>query len=151
VSQFDRLIAPLVARLNMMIARGVLRGTSDANGIQTMQVSLMAGEVADSVERFQSYGVSAVPPPGGDALVAFVGGNRDHGVVVAVNDRTSRPKSLRGGEVELYNDQNVSVLLTGDGDLKIRARRIEIVADETIEMTAGESITLKAPAVDINP
>ena len=140
----DRRLAQLIRRLDMTLARGELLATVDSGGIQTMQVGLLAGEVADRVERFQSYGLSAVPPPGGDVLVAFVQGNRDHGVVVAVNDRGSRPRSRALGETELYNDQNVSILLDREGDLRIRARRIIIEADETIEVTAGERIALSA-------
>jgi len=144
VSVEDRRLAQLIRRLDMTLARGELLATVDSGGIQTMQVGLLAGEVADRVERFQSYGLSAVPPPGGDVLVAFVQGNRDHCVVVAVNDRGSRPRSRALGETELYNDQNVSILLDREGDLRIRARRIIIEADETIEVTAGERIALSA-------
>src|ERR1700739_272294 len=97
----DRILAPLLRRLDMMISRGVLRATSDGEGVQTMQVGLLEDEVADSVERFQTYGLSSVPPNGGDALVCFVQGNRDHGVVLSVNDRGSRPRGLNAGEVIL--------------------------------------------------
>jgi phage baseplate assembly protein V len=144
MSALDRQLAPLVRRLNMMLARGVLRAVADAGGIQVMQVGLLAGEVADGVERFQSYGMSSVPPAGGDTLVAFLGGNRDHGVVVAVNDRGSRPTGLNSGEVILYNDQNASVLLTNEGDLVIKARRVIIEAEETIEATATTDATITA-------
>jgi phage baseplate assembly protein V len=144
MSQLDRELAPLIRRLNMMLARGVLRAVSDAGGIQTMQVGLLAGEVADGVERFQTYGLSSVPPAGGDTLVAFLGGNRDHGVVVAVNDRGSRPAGLSSGEVILYNDQNVTLKLTAEGDLVIKARKVIIEADETIEATAGTEATVTA-------
>ena len=151
MSADDRRAAQLIRRLDMMLARGVLRATVDSGGIQTMQVGLLAGEVADRVERFQSYGLSSVPPAGGDVLVAFVQGNRDHGVVLAVNDRGSRPRGRSLGETELYNDQNVSILLDREGDLRIRARRIIIEADETIEVTAGERIVLNAgQQIDFN-
>jgi phage baseplate assembly protein V len=148
---FDREMAPILRRIDMMLSRGVLRATTDSEGVQTMQMTGLEGEVIDDVERFQSYGVSSVPPPGGDALIGFVSGNRDHGVVLAVNDRTSRPKGIGPGEVVLYNDQNVLLLLDKDGDLRIRARRIVIEADETIDVKAGEKITLVAPEVNINP
>lgn len=138
----DRRLAPFIRRLNMMISRGALEGTSDDGDIQTMQVALLADETADDVERIQTYGLSTNPPAGGDALVAFVGGNRDHGVVLAVNDRGSRPKGLKSGEVVLYNDQDVRVSLTTDGDLKIATKR-------HVEIEATEEITIKAKTMAI--
>jgi phage baseplate assembly protein V len=138
----DRRLAPFIRRINMMISRGALEGTADDGDIQTMQVALLADETADDVERIQTYGLSTNPPNGGDALVAFVGGNRDHGVVLAVNDRGSRPKGLKSGEVVLYNDQDVRVSLTTDGDLKIATRR-------HVEIEATEEITIKAKTMAI--
>lgn len=148
----NRQFAQLANRLNMMLARGVLVATTDEGGIQTMQMALLEGELADDVERFQNYGVSAVPPPGGDALIAFVSGNRDHGVCLAVNDRASRPTSLKPGEVVLYNDKDCFVSLNTDGDVEIEgARNIKIKGGEVVEIEAGQRITLKAPNVEINP
>ncbi len=153
----DRILAPLLRRLDMMISRGVLRATSDGEGVQTMQVGLLEDEVADSVERFQTYGLSSVPPNGGDALVCFVQGNRDHGVVLSVNDRGSRPRSLKGGEVILYNNQDVTVLLNADGDLVARAKRnITVETEEEITITAKkltitieDEIAIEAPTIRI--
>jgi phage baseplate assembly protein V len=153
----DRILAPILHRIDMMISRGVLRATSDRGGVQTMQLGLLEGEVADDVERFQSYGVSSVPPNGGDALVAFISGNRDHGVVLAVNDRGSRPKDQKAGEVILYNDKDVRVALTTDGDLVIGTKRhitLECEEDITIKsktmaIEVEETISIKAKALEI--
>jgi phage baseplate assembly protein V len=147
----DRILAPLLRRLDMMISRGVLRATSDGEGVQTMQVGLLEDEVADSVERFQTYGLSSVPPNGGDALVCFVQGNRDHGVVVSVNDRGSRPRGLNAGEVILYNDHNVSLRLTNEGKLLIEAEdEITVKAKKlTITITIEDEISIEAPTIKI--
>ena len=156
----DRILAPVFRRLDMMLSRGVLRGTTDDEGIQRMQLGLLEDETADRVERIQTYGLSAVPPEGGDALVAFIQGNRDHGVVLAVNDRASRPKDLKSGEVCLYSEHGVTLLLNEDGDLVIKTARhltveveedITVKAKKTITIEADEKITLKAPEVEINP
>jgi phage baseplate assembly protein V len=144
MSALDRELAPLIRRLGMMLARGELTAVNDAGGIQQMQVGLLAGETADAVERFQNYGLSSSPPAGGDALVCFLGGNRDHGVVVAVNDRGSRPTGLASGEVVLYNNQNVSLRLTAEGDLIIKARRVIIEAEQSIEASATTDATITA-------
>jgi phage baseplate assembly protein V len=145
----ERILAPILRRLDMMLARGVLRGTSDENGIQTMQMGLLEDETADQVERFQTYGLSAVPPNGGDALVAFLQGNRDHGVVLAVNDRGSRPKGLKGGEVCLYNNAGVTALLNADGDLVIRTRRHVIIEAEDEITIKAQKLTIEVPEIAI--
>ena len=144
MSATDRMLAPVFARLNMMAARGTVLAVDDAGGGQTMQLGLLAGETADGVERFQSYGVSSVPAAGSEVLVVFLGGNRDHGIVAAVNDRGVRPAGLRNGEVILYNDANVSLLLNADGELVIRAKRAIIEIEEDIAITAGQPVTVDA-------
>jgi phage baseplate assembly protein V len=156
----DRLLAPVFRRLDMMISRGVLRATADENGVQTMQLGLLEDEVADEVERIQSYGLSAVPPNGGDALVAFISGNRDHGMVLAVNDRTSRPREQKPGEVTLYNDKKASIKLDEDGNMVITVGEddgkmtIKVNDEITIEakkltIKIEDEITIECPTIKI--
>jgi phage baseplate assembly protein V len=145
----DRILAPLLRRLDMMISRGVLRATSDGEGVQTMQIGLLEDEVADQVERFQTYGLSSVPPNGGDALVCFVQGNRDHGVVLSVNDRGSRPRGLNAGEVILYNDHNVSLRLTNEGKLLIDAEEEITIKAKKLTIAIEDEISIEAPTIKI--
>src|SRR5215467_10350162 len=156
-SAADRTLAPVFRRLDNIVARGVLRGTVDEKGVQTMQASLLEGETADELDRVQTYGISSHPPTGGDAVILFVQGNRDDGIVISVNDRESRPKDLKAGEVILYNDKGVSVLLNEEGDLVVKAERhITVEAKEditikakTITLEGEDKITIKAPEVEI--
>ena len=76
-----------------MISRAVLSAISDGAGIQLVQVKLLEGEVRDGVERFQNYGFTSVPLPGAEGIMACVSGNRDHGVIVAMDDRRYRIKN----------------------------------------------------------
>lgn len=149
MSRADREVAQLERRLDMMVARGVLAGTTDSAGIQTMQASLLRGETADGLQRFQSYGVSSMPPPGSDVLAVFISGNRDHGVIVAVNDRATRPKGLRQGETVLYSSSDCTVLLNADNDVLIRARRVIIEAEETVEIDAPQQVTIRTPLLRV--
>jgi len=157
--QDNRDLAQLRQRIDMMLARGALVATNDTGGIQVHQVALLEGELADDVERFQSYGLSAVPPAGGDTLVAFLAGNRDHGVCVAINDRASRPKNLKLGEVVLYNDQHCTVLLDADGkitvtaeeDISVKGRNVYVEAIEGVVVTAAQEVLIDAGArIDLN-
>lgn len=160
MAQFeDRLLAPVFRRLDNMMARGVLRGTRDGGGVQDMQVSLLEGETTDRVERVQVYGLSSVPPPGGDAVVMFLQGNRDHGMVLSVNDRESRPRNLNVGEVVLYNNQNTKITLSQEGTITTSTENATVTmtrdGDVTIEgaknlsVKGGDGMALEAPNITI--
>lgn len=131
----DQMIAPLQRRIQMMLARAVIAGVNDAAQAQEHQLDLLAEETHDGVEHFQGYGISSVAPAGLEALVAFVGGLRSHGVVIGVADRKYRLKSLQSGEVALYDDQGQYVLLGRDRitihtdkDVRIEADKVEVIA-----------------------
>lgn len=111
----DRLVAPLRRRVRLMISRAVLSAVNDAGGIQLVQVKLLAGEVRDGVERMQDYGFTSVPKPGAEGVMACVSGDRDHGIVVVMDDRRYRLKWLASGEVALYDDLGHIIHLTRTG------------------------------------
>jgi len=102
-------------RVQMMVARCVLTLIDDSKGRQELQVSLLAGEAADGVEHFQSYGYSSVPFPDSEGVYLSIGGDRNNGVVIATGDRRYRLKNLLPGEVALYDDQGQTIHLTRDG------------------------------------
>lgn len=111
----DRLMAPMKRRILLMIGRAVVRLVNDGMKMQTLQISLLDGEVRANVERFQNYGFTSHPKPGAEAIAASVMGNRDHCVVLAVDDRRYRLQGLEAGEVALYDDLGQKVHLTRTG------------------------------------
>lgn len=138
-------------RVRMMLARAIVSLVDDAAQAQALQVELLEGESQDGVERFQQYGLSAHPHPGAEALVAFVGGLRSHGVVLAVEDRRYRLKGLQQGEVALYDDLGNVVLLgrealtvTAVAKLRVEAPAVEI-ACETATVDASDTVSMTAP------
>lgn len=144
MSAFERQLAQVIRRLDMMVARGASTGVSDGDGMQTMQADMLEGEAIDELERFQSFGISSVPPTGSDVLAVFVGGNRDQGVVLAINDRGSRPTGLQPGETMIYNAAEVTILLNASGELVIKPKtKVIIEAPETVEITAPDGVTIK--------
>jgi phage baseplate assembly protein V len=145
----DRLLAPVLRRLDNMTARGTLKTTVDDQGIQKMQLGVLEGEIVDQVERIQSYGLSSVPPDGGDAVVMFLQGNRDHGMVIAVNDRQSRPKGLKTGEVVLYNNHDVLVTLTADGHLQLKSPEDFTLESKNGSIKLGDALTIEAPNITL--
>lgn len=110
-----KLIAPLKRRVLLMIGRAIIQLVDDSGGIQVVQLVALDGEILDRVERFQEYGFTSVPHPGAEGALTAVGGDRSHGLLVAVEDRRYRLKGLAGGEVAIYDDQDQKVHLTRGG------------------------------------
>lgn len=135
----DKVLGPLVRRIRLALGRGIIRLVADGAGIQTVQLDLMANETRSKVERFQEYGFTSVPLAGAEAAVIFMGGNRDHGIVVAVDDRRYRLKALAAGEVALYTDE-------GDKIHFKRGNTIEITTDNLV-VNAAEGVTFNTPLV----
>lgn len=104
-SYVTRMMQPLQRRVMLMVGRAVLRAVNDDAKLQALKIELLADEVKDGTERFQEYGFTSHPHDGAEAVTVFMGGNRDHGLVIAVDDRRYRLKSLKQGEVALYTDE----------------------------------------------
>lgn len=113
--QLARALAPLKHRLQLMIGRAVIHTINDSSQLQTLQLGILAGELKEPVERLQEYGFTSHPKPGAEAVVLFHGGNRDHGLVIAVDDVRYRLKQLKAGEVALYDDLGNRIHLARGG------------------------------------
>jgi len=136
---FNQLLGPLRLRVRLMVSRAVLSAISDGNGIQLVQVKLLEGEVRDKVERFQNYGQSSVPLPGAEGVMVCVSGNRDHGIVIAMDDRRYRIKGLQPGEVALYTDEDLlehkhRIIFKRGGEIEVLGKNITIGATETLNL-----------------
>jgi len=115
IALIQKMTEDLRSKVRLMVGRAILLAIGDAGAIQTAQAALLADETHDDMERVQEYGFTSVPLPGAEAVAVFPGGNRDHGLIIAVEDRRYRLRGLAGGEVALYDDQGQKVHLTRDG------------------------------------
>lgn len=118
-----------------MVSRAVVNIVTDSYKRQNLQISLLAGEVAADVERFQNYGHTSVPPVNSEAIVLSVGGKRQHLVAIAVEDKETRLHDLAIGDSALYHMDGHYVLLTKNGDnLKalIVCDEIEVIAQTAL-------------------
>ena len=129
MSDVRALLRGLQHRVMLSVARAVITLVNDTTKMQSLQVSLLRDELRDSIERFQQYGLTANPHPGAEGVVLFVGGNRDHGLCIAVDDRRYRLKGLAQGEVALYTDE---------GD-KIHLKRNNVVEVTTVTFRVNAS------------
>lgn len=128
-----KLMAPLQRRVMLMVGRAVIRAVADGTKMQEVQLSGLAGEVLASVERFQEYGFTSHPHPGAEAAVVFVGGDRSHGLVVAVDDRRYRLVALNQGEVALYDDLGQVVHLKRNG-IRMKGSNIHLVSEGIVRI-----------------
>lgn len=136
---FDRLLLPIRRRLALMVSRAVVTLVSDAAKMQTLQVSILDGETLEGAEHWQSYGFTAVPHAGAEALLLSVGGHRAHSVVVSCGDRRYRLTGLQGGEVAIYTDEKDKIHLK-------RGRKIE-VETMTLTIKAAQSVGYDTPVI----
>lgn len=130
IGTVSKLLQPLKDRVMLMVARGVLKVVNDQGGLQVAQVSLLEDELRDKVERFQNYGYTSNPLPGAEGVAVFVGGNRDHGLLICVDDRRYRITGLKGGEVAIYTDEGDYVHFKRDRHIEMKSLHVLIDAEE---------------------
>lgn len=144
-ANFARSITAMGRRVRLMVDRAVVRIVTDSLGRQNLQVQTLANETNDSVERFQNYGMSSVPPPGSEAIVVAVGGRRSGMVAIAVEDKTARPKGLDPGDVCVYHRDGHTITLKKDGIIEIRGKAVNLVAEESCDIVS-KLINFTGPA-----
>ena len=122
-----------------LFARGVVALGNSASKLQSLQLRLLAGEVKDNMEHLEPYGFTACPKEGAEALAAFMGGDRSHGVVIVVADRRFRIAGLKPGEVAIYTDE---------GD-RIHFKRDRVIDIETVTLNikATDSVNFDTPLI----
>lgn len=138
LDNFNRLLRPLSVRISNLIGRGVVKSADDAQQVQELQVELLTDEVRDEVERFQEYGFTSVPRDGAEVVIAFVGGRRDQGFALGVEDRRYRIKNLSKGEVAVYNDTGAKIVMKANGDVEVTPKAGQKVRLSGDTVVAGD-------------
>lgn len=125
-----RAVEPIRARIRLIVARGILTAPADdSQPCQTIDADLIAGESRTGIQRVQQYGFSSRPPAGAEALILAVGGQRDHLVAVAVDDRDARPRDLQEGECCLWTpDSGKRVHCRANGQVDLGSEPEDFVA-----------------------
>lgn len=122
----ERWITPLKRRVMLMIGKAVLTVIKDSTDLQTVQINLGNDEIIDDVECMQNFGFTSNPEAGAQAIVLFVGGNRDHPVVITADDARYRPKNLDSGDSAMYNSTGTKITLEGNKVIIDSAGDIEL-------------------------
>lgn len=129
IDAINKLTEDMRSKVRLMVGRAILAAVNDAGAIQTAQAKCLADETHDDAERVQEYGFTSVPLAGAEAVMVFPGGNRDHGLIIATDDRRYRKNGLAAGEVALYTDEGDSIVFN-------RGRIVRVVAGTQLEVTA---------------
>lgn len=140
LASLQKVLRPLQVRVANMVARAVVNLVDDSTTLQALQLGVLTEETREGVERVQNYGFTSVPLAGAEAVVLFVGGRREHGLAVAVDDRRHRLTGLAAGEVAVYSESGASVVLKANGDVEVTPASgvVKVVGD-----VVADGISLK--------
>lgn len=127
VEDIKRLVAPLQRRIMNMVSRAKIKLADD----DTAQIVALEDEVRDRLDRVQEVGFASVPEEDDDAVVIYVGGNRDHGVVIAT--RSANRPELEPGETAIYT-KDVVVRIKANKEIHITgAEKLVISCDVEVD------------------
>lgn len=106
----------VVHRVQMTVGRAIIEAVKDNDEIQLVKISGLDGEVQDGIERIQNYGFSSNVPKGGEAVVLYVQGNREDGIVITADHGEYRIKDLQSGETVMYSQHGQTLKQLENGD-----------------------------------
>lgn len=99
------------------IERGTVTISKNDDELRELQVEHQSGEVRQDVEHMEPYGFSSEPytDKKADAITFYTDESHELGFVMCVADRRFRVKSLKTGEVVIYDDKKRHVYLKREG------------------------------------
>lgn len=148
VNFIRRAIQPLRDKIILLAGRIVIASVNDSEKVQQLQISALAGEAMDKVERFQHFGFTSNPPAGTEGIGLALGGNRDNMVVIATENRALRKKELAPGEAAIYTADGTYVHVKMNGQVEIKtAVKVTVDAPDT-EFTGNVKILKKLDVIE---
>jgi phage gp45-like len=139
-------IERLYHRVLAVIGRGKIQLVNDTGPIQTMQIVLNLRETLDGCPRLAEYGFSSFPQDGASAVLAFMGGDRNNGVVIATGDTRYRV-TLQKGECVIHDDQQQVVHIAHGGivvDTGPTGNPITLNTSGSVNINASGSVNVNA-------
>jgi phage baseplate assembly protein V len=150
IDSLNRVLAPIRRRIDNMVARAVVRSSIDSTKLRELQIEILRGELRDRVEHFQEYGFTSRPLDGAEVVGLFVGGSRDHPLIIASEDRRYRIKNLEKGEVALYTDEGDYIHFKRGGNIEVLAgTKVKVTAPD-VEIIASTKVTITSPLVTMS-
>lgn len=139
IIQLNKILEPIRNRVRMIVSRAIVSYIDDTTKMQILQISVLKGEVKDNVERVQNYGFTSHPLKDAEAVALFINGNKDHGLVIAVDDTRYRFKNLPEGGVVVYDYDGNYIKLTKDNGIEIEAPNKDINIKASGEINIGNT------------
>jgi len=137
----------LAGRAYHAFSRITLNKANDDTQWQEASADGFNSDKRDKIEHVQSYGFTSVflprdqqkmsqgaggengEQPGGksaEGIAVHMGGQRNHPVIIAVDDRRHRPRSLKPGESAQYDDQGQMTYLKRDGLYALSPKKVSM-------------------------
>jgi phage baseplate assembly protein V len=147
INAMQRILQPLKARVLLMVGRAIIAAVKDSTSIQEAQLSALKGESLDGVQRIQEFGFTSNPPPGSEAIIVALGGNRENVVIIATDNREVRIKNLASGETAIYTNDGTYIHLKKAGQVEVKAATKLTVDVPDSEFTGNIKVLGKAEVV----
>lgn len=147
------------------IERGTVTISKNDDELRELQVEHQSGEVRQDVEHMEPYGFSSEPytDKKTDAITFYTDESHELGFVMCVADRRFRVKSLKTGEVVIYDDKHRKIHLKREGilidgvddpitittsnDIIANCNNCNITCKSSANVNCGTSATVVAPSI----
>lgn len=137
----------LLRRIQMALSIGRVTAASDSGPIQKLQVQTPL-EVRGDTPRMSDFGFSSGLPVGSDVVVAFLGGDRSSGVIIASNHQSYRQSGLNPGETIIYSQWGQLVKLTKTGiKMDAAGQPVDVINSTVVTIVASEEVIAKTPVL----
>jgi len=142
--QIDSRVRRLMAGIRQTF-RGRLTRVNSTLKVQQVQAKGLAGETLQDAELFQHFGFTSNPPAGTQCIIAPLGGQTSHSVIIATENEKYRVTALASGEVAIYSDEGARVVIKKgrivevDCDIyRVKCKQYEVSAEDyNVEATSG--------------
>lgn len=136
-----KIVAPLHRRIMLQVRLGKVISVNDDDKTQRLQVKMSSGELLDLVRSILPYGFTHFPHKESEGLFVSPGGNSGHMIAVSIGGREYRLKSLKEGEVALFDDIGQVVHLTRTGIIVGSPQNIYLKTDGILRLE-GEGVEI---------
>jgi len=136
----DRLLEPLRNRIRAIVSRALVSSVTMGEDGMHAEATLLDGEVRDQLEVVQQYGFSSKPAGPTGAVVLFVSGSRESGIMISTKGlSTEMVFTLQDGEVALH---------TAEGDsVHLKKGRVVSITTNTLEIHAAQEVKIDSPKI----
>ncbi len=105
-------------RIRNMFARGEVKKVTQGKTAKA-KVEFLSGEIFDGIEMPHQFGHQSNPPVGSEVIALFLGGNRDHGSIIATFNKEHSQTDLEEGETTIFDQSGSKVAIKADGSIHI--------------------------------